>query len=429
MLQSVRISRRQSEIREALAGLVGKDNLTDDETRSMDTMDAEYRSNESKYRAALIVEDTERREAGDALGDKSEKDFAALTDRFECRQIVEFYNEGRELSGATAEVVQELRSHGSYRGIPLPWQALEQRAGETVASGVPSPVRTAGIIDRIFADSVSGKMGVSFLNIDSGSNAYPIVSSSVAASWQTSETGSVGSPQAFTTAERSVSPDHTLGVQMKITRKALKQSGDGLESAVRRDLQACIGVELDRVIWLGSGASGQPNGLLKASSPATQTVYGSTITDINAAASWSAFRAAVVRFMTANAANGPGSVKLLIRPEVYDTMEGSFWKIDSNVSDAFTEWDRLVKNIPAGNIAISSNALAAPTGSPLESKAVLTCTVGGLAPAYFATYGAVDVIRDVYSDAASGGLRLTGLVTCDLTGTRAQQIEVLDGIQ
>lgn len=429
MLQSVKISRRQSEIRQALAGLVGKSDLTEDETRSMDTMDAEYRSNESKYRAALIVEDEERREAGVELEGRSEKEYSDLIGKFECRQIVDFYNNGRELSGATAEVVQELRSHGSYRGIPLPWAALEQRSGETVSTGVPSPVRTAGIIDRIFASSVSGQMGVNFLNIDSGSQAYPIVSSSVAAAWQTSETGSVGSPQAFTTSERSVSPDYTLGVQMKITRKALLQSGTGLEQAVRRDLQACIGVELDRVIWQGSGASGEPNGLLKTSSPATQTVYGSKITDVNAPASWSAFRSAVVRFMIANAANGPGSVKLLIRPEVYDAMDDTFWTIGGNTSDVATEWERLLKNIPASNIVMSSNALAAPTSSPLESKAVLTTTVGGLAPAYFATYGAVDVIRDIYSDAASGGLRLTGLVTCDLTGTRSQQIEVLTGIQ
>ena len=46
MLDSVKIARRQSEIRQALAELVGKDKPTDDETRNMESMDAEYRSNE-----------------------------------------------------------------------------------------------------------------------------------------------------------------------------------------------------------------------------------------------------------------------------------------------------------------------------------------------------------------------------------------------
>lgn len=64
MLESVKIARRQSEIRQALAGLVGKSQPTEDETRSMESLDTEYRGNETRYRASLIVEDTERREAG-----------------------------------------------------------------------------------------------------------------------------------------------------------------------------------------------------------------------------------------------------------------------------------------------------------------------------------------------------------------------------
>ena len=51
MLESVKISRRQSEIRQALAELVGKEKPTEDETRSMTDFDAEYRSNETRYRA------------------------------------------------------------------------------------------------------------------------------------------------------------------------------------------------------------------------------------------------------------------------------------------------------------------------------------------------------------------------------------------
>ena len=64
MFESVKIARRQSEIRQSLAGLVGKSDATADEIRSMETMDAEYRQNETRCLAALIAEDTERRDAG-----------------------------------------------------------------------------------------------------------------------------------------------------------------------------------------------------------------------------------------------------------------------------------------------------------------------------------------------------------------------------
>ena len=53
MLDSVKISRRQSEIRQSLAELAAKTEPTEDETRSMDSPDKEYRTNETRYRAAL----------------------------------------------------------------------------------------------------------------------------------------------------------------------------------------------------------------------------------------------------------------------------------------------------------------------------------------------------------------------------------------
>lgn len=316
MLESVKIQRRQSEIRQALAALVGKDKPTEDETRSMETMDAEYRSNETRYRAALIAEDEERREAKGELETRCDREYADLIGKFELRQVALHLDEGAKIDGATAEIVAELRSHGGYRGVPVPYEALEIRAGETVASGTPDPVFTAPIIDRIFADSVAGRMGTRFINIAQGTNEYPITSSAVTAGWAASETGAVAGPTAYSTSNRSLSPDSTYGITMKVTRKALKQSGDALEQAVRRDMNGCLAVGMDKAVFQGAGASGEPSGVMVGS-------YGITSTGVNAAASWAAFRSAVVRFMTANAASGPGSVNLLIRPEVFDFMDGT----------------------------------------------------------------------------------------------------------
>ena len=78
MLESVKITRRQSEIRQSLAELAGKENPTEDEVRKMDELDREYRSNETRYRAALIAEDTERRDAGAELETRSEQEWNDL---------------------------------------------------------------------------------------------------------------------------------------------------------------------------------------------------------------------------------------------------------------------------------------------------------------------------------------------------------------
>jgi len=418
MLDSVKIQRRQSEIRQTLAELVGKDKPTDDETRQMGELDSEYRGNEVRYRAALIAEDEERREAGADLETRSDSEWRDLMGKFELRQVALALDEGRALDGATAEIVSELRSQGGYRGVPVPLEALETR--NTVASGAPDPVATRPIIDRLFPASVAARMGVQSVQIDAGAVEWPVVTSSVAAGWAATEGGAVADPVAFVTADRALAPNSTLGVQMRINRKALKQSGAALEQAISRDMRSAIGSQLDRAVFLGTGADGQPLGII-----AGAATYGITATAVDAAASWAAFRAAVTRFLSANAAAGPGEVRLMIRPEVWDALDAAIFDAGSGV----TEWQRLTANIPAANVAITSNALAAPAGTPLATDALLTTSAGGVSPAFLGLWGAVDMIRDPFSDAQSGGLRLTGLVTADVTVARGAQSEVLTGIE
>ena len=420
MLESVKIQRRQSEIRQSLAELVGKADPSEDETRKMDDLDGEYRRNETRYRAALIAEDEERREAGADLETRSEREWSEMMQGFELRQVALALDEGRQMDGQTAEIVSELRSAGGFRGVPVPWDALEMRAGETVASGTPDPVQTRPIIDRLFPASVAARMGASMVNIGSGEVEWPVTTSSVSAGWADGETGAVASPTAYATADRPLAPDHTLGVQMKLTRKALKQSGGALEAAVRRDVNGAMAQAMDKAVFLGSGTTGEPTGILPGAS-----AWSITETAIDAAPTYQMFRKAIVRFMAANAISAPSQVRVLIRPEVWDDLEAQA----ASTAAPLWEWDRVVAAMGSGNVSMTTNALEAPTGSPAASKVVLTTTAGGTPPIFVGTWGAVDMIRDPFSDAASGGLRITALATMDVTISRAEQIEILTGVQ
>lgn len=418
MLDSMKITRRQSEIRQELATLVGKETPTEDETRAMEKLDAEYRTNETRFRAALSAEDTERREAGAELETRDGKEWSDLVDGFELRQIAAALDHGHQIDGRTAEVVTELRNAGAYQGLPVPWEALEVRAGETIASGTPDPISTRPIIDRLFPGSVAAQMGAQMISIDHGEVEWPVVTQGASVGWKASETGAVGAAQAFQTTDKALAPDQTLGVQMKITRKALKQSGAALEQAVRRDMNAAMAVELDRVVFLGSGSSGEPLGVIAGAG-----TYGITSTAIDASATWAAFRAAVTRFMTGNAASGPGAVRGLVRPELWDFMDGEIWDAGSGI----TEWDRLAAKL--GGLTMTNNGLAAPSGSPSACSALLTTNAGGVAPIFCGKWGAIDLIRDPFSDATSGGLRLTALATMDVTVARPAQLEILTGLE
>ena len=417
MLQSKQIERRQSEIRERLSALAGKDEPEETEVREMQDLDKEYRTNETRYRAALAAEDQERRQAADALETRDGSEWQDLIGRFELRQAALHLDEGRPFDGATAEVVQELRNAGGYRGVPIPYAALEQRAGETVASGTPDPVQTRGLIDRLFPQSVAGALGGRLVNVDAGEVEYPLTTAGATAAWAASETGNVGDPTAFETVDRPLRPAHNLGVQMKLTRRTLKQTA-GVEQAVRRDLRRAIQVELDRAVFQGTGAAGQPLGIMAGAG-----TYGVTETAIDDAATWAVLRSAVTRFITRNAAGGPGGVRALVRPEVWDAMDDAIFDAGSGI----TEWGRA--SAALGGITLSHNALPAPAGSPAASSALLTTSAGGEAPFVVATWGAVDLIRDPFSDAQSGGLRLTGIVTADVTVLRSEQVEVLTGLQ
>jgi len=409
MLDSVKIARRQSEIRQALAGLVGKESPTEDETRSMETMDQEYRTNETRYRAALVAEDQERREAGADLETRDERQFAELIGRFELRQVALSLDEGRALSGATAEVVTEMRNAGGYQGVPVPYAVLETRAGETVAADQINPKVIRPVIDRLFPGSVASRLGVASINITQGELAFPVATAGAVFGWQTTELANVGAASEYKASEVSLNPDHTGGAQMVISRKALKQAGEGLESAIRRDLNAVIGVELDRVTINGSGAAGQPLGIIPGA-----TAYGITSTAVGERATWAAFRAQIVAFMQANAINSPSEVNVAFDPAIWSELD------DQQAADGapLWEWDRLVKHV--GTPAIS-NVIPAAT-------AILTATVQGLAPAYLGLYGGVDLIRDPYTKAASGQLVLTGLVTADFAVPRGMQTRILTGI-
>lgn len=418
MLESVKIARRQSEIRQSLAELAGAETLTDETRSKIDNLDREYGDNERRYRAALIAEDTERREAGVDLETRSDREWADIMRGFEMRQVALALDEGRALEGQTGEIVTELRSRGGYRGVPIPWEALEVRAGETLAGGTPNPIQTAPIIERLFAGSVAARMGGQMVNVGVGEVEFPVTTSSVSAGWAASETGNVTGPSAYTTVDRPLKPDHNLGVQMRLTRKALKQSGTGLEQAVRRDMNGAIEEALDRAVFLGSGAAGEPTGLF-----AGAAAWGISEAALAAAPTWAAFRSEVVSFITGNAASGPGDVRLLIRPEVWDAMDADIWDTGSGI----TEWGRL--SAAMASVTMSHNALADPTGTPLATSAVMTTTAGGVAQFFVGTWGAIDLIRDPYSDAQSGGLRLTALATMDVTISRAVQTRIVTGIQ
>ncbi|MEP5732193.1 MAG: phage major capsid protein [Sulfitobacter sp.] len=180
--------------------------------------------------------------------------------------------------------------------------------------------------------------------------------------------------------------------------------------------------EMDRAVFLGTGADGQPLGVVSGAA-----TYGITETAVDTQVRYKVITDAVARFMNRNAASKPSDVRALFRPELWSYLDS----LVANDGGTVFDWDRVLRTLGAGNIAMSHEALADPVaGPPLEfsTSALLTTSAGGVAPVFAGTWGSVDLIRDVFSDAQSGGLRLTALATVDLTVARPDQLEVLTGL-
>jgi len=425
MLTSKKLELRRSEIRQNLSELANIETPSEDETRKMGELDVEYRAKETQYRAALISEDEERKEAGAELETRSDKEWSDMMAGFEMRQVAVSLEEGRALDGQTAEIVSELRSAGGYRGIPVPWDALEVR--NTVSSGTPDPMQTRPIIDRLFPQSMAAQIGAQMINIGSGETEWPVVTSNVTAGWAPTEGGNIPDPTQYVTTDRAMAPDNTMGVQMRISRKTLKQSGAALEQAIRRDMNGAMGQELDRAVFMGTGADGQPLGIVTGAA-----TYGITTTNVDAEASYAVFLNEVVAFMAANTITSPSQIKALMRPELFGALE-------TKINDVMqmTEYHRLAFLLAGRsetgtfpqNIVVTSNGLPVPTGTPATTSMVMTTKTNGVAPVFVGTWGAVDLIRDPFTDAQSGGLRLTALATMDQTVARPVQTRILNNIE
>ncbi len=167
----------------------------------------------------------------------------------------------------------------------------------------------------------------------------------------------------------------------------------------------------------GTGSNGQPLGVI-----AGQSTYAYGTTAVSAAASSAVFRTVASTFMNANAASAPSDVKILTHPQTWTYMDAALI-----TNTAVSEWDRHLKNFPAANNVLSARATLT-TGTPDTTVALLTTNAGGVAPFVIGTWGGIDLIRDPYSDAQSGMLRLTAIATFDVNVLRLAQLHLLTAL-
>lgn len=166
-----------------------------------------------------------------------------------------------EVSRAAAE-----KEGREVRGILIPVDILRHSrrdltVGTPTAGGnlVETDLLSGSFIELLRKKSVVQKAGAQVLNGLVGNIAIPRQSGAATAYWVAESGSPTESQQAFD--QVAMSPK-TLGAFTDISRKLLLQSSVDIENMVKNDLATIIALEIDRAALYGSGASGQPTGLV-----------------------------------------------------------------------------------------------------------------------------------------------------------------------
>jgi len=155
-------------------------------------------------------------------------------------------------------------------GVFVPYEALLPRRaretrditkGTTGAAMVGTDLLPQEFIELLRNESVVVKAGARVVDGLVGDVDMPRQIAAAAATWRTTETEATPTDTTWNTDTVSLSPK-TVSIRVDITRKMLKQSSPGIEEVVRTDIRESIGLAVDSAAINGTGASGQPTGIV-----------------------------------------------------------------------------------------------------------------------------------------------------------------------
>ena len=399
MLQSQKLALRRSEVRQRLNELAGVDDLTDELRAEMDTLEGEYRDNERQTRAALIAEGDDGGNRDPEPGDAETRERLELRSRVRIGKYIGAAMAGKGATGAETEYAAAC---GIEDGFPLHLIAPERetrarRETRATESDVDAGATQAGWLDRMFAGRAAARLGVTFESVAPGTATFPVVETGPTPA-QRGRSEAVGSgAQAWTVSANEVKPTrHAARVTFTMEDAARLP---GLEEALRRDLRMAVAESIDRAVFVGDAGANEnrgdivgmtghasvtevtltqalkamPGNTLEAFVSLLDGVYAGQLSDLNVIAS-----VAANSMWSGNLTSTTAEIRSLSQ---FLRDEGLSWMIRAGIADSTT--------------------------ADGDFGAVVSRAMGLRGAAVAAVWDSGSLIRDPYSDAASGGIALT----------------------
>ena len=242
-----RIALAMSEHRQAINGLLGKDELTEDERAELAAKTTRAQELETELRAAIVADPDPEPNTGTEDGEGRE--LRALTDRAELGNIFECAIEHRVSGGAE----RELQEHFHLGANQIPIAMLRE-----VRAVTPAPANVgqnqAAIIPAVFPQACAAFLGVDMPTVPVGEAVYPVLTTGATVHTPAENATAAETEGAFSADVLSPS---RLQASFFYSREDRARFA-GMSEALRMNLSEALSDKLDQQVI--NGANGLLNG-------------------------------------------------------------------------------------------------------------------------------------------------------------------------
>ena len=318
----------------------------------------------------------------------------------ECRALAK--NAGRAVRGTLIPM-------GSLsRGLTV---GTDTAGGHTVATNLLGESFIYGLTNRMMAK----RMGATIFDNLSGDVAIPRQTSAATAYYVTENEDVTESQPAF---DQVTMTPYTIGARTTISRKALLQSSLDLEQFVREELSRQLALGVDAAAINGTGANGQPEGILNV------TGIGSVVGGDNGAAP---DHADIINLWSEVAQDNAdvGSLGFLTNSKVVGKL--MLTEKASNtaqfVCPGLPDKDGMTRL--AGMRCGVSNQVPSNLTKGDSSGVCSVILFGNWADLIIGLWGGLDIIVDPYTDSASGKVHVTAFLSFDIALRHAESFAAM----
>lgn len=269
MTNRQRLELEQSEKREKINGLLGKEKMTDEERGELVELTKRMQELEPELRAAIVVEDNAETRARLEHGEDAEaRELKEIRSRVKVGQYVASAIANRSVGGAEGEFNQALKFDGNK--FPLQLLAPPEERALTDADTTTMPRRW---LDRVFTDTAAMYIGITMESVPTGAASFPVTATG-ASPTQRGRTQAAGA-DAWTVSVLELKPTRNSARLVYSIEDSARIPE--LESALVRDLRMAMTDAVDDAVFLGDDSANENAGDITGLQTATG-VTESTIT-------------------------------------------------------------------------------------------------------------------------------------------------------